>query len=477
MSSPTEGRPWSLRGRLLLLTTVVTISAWLVGGAAMFIVARHVSDLLFDQRLRDIAGALLTFADHEISELQAAGADVVHIEGAQTLGARYRYQIWSKKGELLLVSVGAPRTPFAPFDEPGFTTREIGQISMRVIVLPSGDGTKVLEVAEPLSARSVGLDPDLGLLGIPLLLSLALLVAVSTWTVRSTTRALGESERQVTQRSPDDLRPLQVAYAPMELKPIVAAINSLFARIENALAAERRFASAAAHELRTPLAAIKIQAQVAMRLKNDEERQRAIERLIHSIDAAAHMIDQLLTLSRVDGLLALRARASRLQLDAIAAHVIDEMRPIAERRGQTILEELEAADIDGLEYGVAVLLRNLIDNALRYGPASRPIRVRTGMEKERAFVAVEDSGPGIAPEQRHRVFERFYRVPNSPSAEGCGIGLAIVQAVAQMHQAQIELERSELGGLRALVRFAPAESPAAVPAAPMSTTTAPATAP
>lgn len=461
MSSPAESRPWSLRGRLLLLTVAVTATAWLVGSAAMFIVARHASDLLFDQRLRDIAGALLTFADHEINELQESGADVVHIEGAQTLGARYRYQIWSKNGELLLVSVGAPRTAFAPFRDPGFSTRAIDGIAMRVIVLASADNSKLLEVAEPLSARSFEWDATLGLLGIPLVLSLAVLISVSAWLVRRATRALGESAQQVTQRSPDDLRPLDVANAPQELTPIVAAVNSLFARIENALATERRFTSAAAHELRTPLAAIKIQAQVALRMKSDEERRAALERLLLSIDGAAHMIEQLLTLSRIDGLIALRARASRLQLDCVAAHVIDEMRPIADRREQTITEELGAADIDGLEFGVAVLLRNLIDNAVRYGPKEGLIRVRTGMQKGRACVSVEDTGPGIAPDQRKRVFERFYRLPNSAVAEGCGIGLAIVQAVVELHHAQIELGRSELGGLLALVLF-PAAEPLAV---------------
>ena len=465
MSDPTEGRTWSLRGRLLLLTATVTVTAWLVGGAAMFIIARHVSDTLFDQRLRDIASALLTFADHEINELQEAGADVVHIEGAQTLGARYRYQIWSKKGELLLVSVGAPRTPFAPFGEAGFSTRDIGQVPMRVIVLPSSDGSKLLQVAEPISARSVGLNPDLALLGIPLLLSLAVLVAVSAWLVRRTTRALAESARQVTQRSPDDLRPLAVANAPRELKPIVAAVNSLLLRMENALSSERRFTSAAAHELRTPLAAIKTQAQVALLLKTEADRQKALERLVQSIDGAAHMIDQLLTMSRIDGLIALRARSSRLQLDAIAAHVIDELRPVARRRGQTIIEELGAADIEGLEFAVAVLLRSLIDNAVRYGPAGGPIRVRTGVQGDRAFAAVEDAGPGIAPEQRARVFERFYRLPNAAVTDGCGIGLAIVQAAVEMHRAQIELSRSELGGLQAVVRFAAAKAPDTRPTA------------
>jgi two-component system OmpR family sensor kinase/two-component system sensor histidine kinase QseC len=456
VTSPVEapaGRPWSLRRRVLLLTAAVTAMAWLVGGTAMFMVSRHVSDSLFDQRLRDIASTVLTFAEHEVNEVRAGGAEIVHFEGALTIGARYHYQIWSPDGELLLVSVDTVGIPFVPLSQRGLSTVEIEGVPMRVIVMSSDNGSQLLEVAEPLAARAAGIDPGFGFLLVPLVLSLALLVGVSTWLVRRATWALGESARQVTQRSPDDLRPLAVADPPQELTPIVAAINSLFARIENALAAERHFTSAAAHELRTPLAAIKIQAQVALLTRTDTDRRQALERLMLSVDGAAHMIDQLLTMSRLDGLIALRAQAVRLQLDAVSAHVIDEMRPLAARRQQSIHEALAAADIEGLEFGVAVLLRNLIDNAARYGPNGGAIRVSTGMERESCFVRVEDSGPGIAPEQRQRVFERFYRLPSNAMVEGCGIGLSIVQTVAELHHARIELDRSSLGGLRVTVLF------------------------
>jgi two-component system OmpR family sensor kinase/two-component system sensor histidine kinase QseC len=454
-------RPWSLRRRVLLLTAAITAVAWLVGGTAMFMVSRHVSDSLFDQRLRDVATTVLTFADHEVSEVRAGGAEIVHFEGALTIGTRYHYQIWSKDGELLLVSVDTVGIPFVPLDQRGLSTVEIEGTPMRVIVLSSDDGSKVLEVVEPLSTRAAGINPDFGYLVIPLLLSLALLVGLSTWLVRRATWALGESARQVTQRSPDDLRPLAVADPPQELTPIVAAINSLFARIENALATERRFTSAAAHELRTPLAAIKIQAQVALLTRTDADRRQALSRLMLSIDGAAHMIDQLLTMSRLDGLIALRAQAVRLQLDAVSAHVIDEMRPLAARRQQSIIEELAAADIEGLEFGVAVLLRNLVDNAARYGPSGGTIRVSTGMDEGFCFVRVEDAGPGIAPEQRQRVFERFYRLPTNSMVEGCGIGLSIVQTVAELHHARIELDRSSLGGLCVTVLFPAAGDPPA----------------
>jgi signal transduction histidine kinase len=454
--------PWSLRRRVLLLTATVTAVAWLVGGTAMFVVSRHLSDSLFDQRLRDIATTVLTFAGHEVDEVRSGGAEIVHFEGALTIGARYRYQIWSTEGELLLVSVDTVGVPFVPISQRGFYTEEIEGAPMRVIVVASDDGSKIIEVAEPLAARVAGIDPGIGYFAIPLLLSLALLVGLSTWLVRRATWALGESARQVTQRSPNDLRPLAVADPPLELTPIVAAVNSLFARIENALASERRFTSSAAHELRTPLASIKIQAQVALLTRTDSDRRQALERLMLSIDGAAHMIDQLLTMSRLDGLIALRAQAVRLQLDAVSAHVIDEVRPLAARRQQIIQEELAAADIEGLEFGVAVLLRNLIDNAARYGPAGGVIRVSTGMTQGRCFVRVEDAGPGIAPEQRERVFERFFRLPSNAMIEGCGIGLSIVKTVAELHHATIELDRSPLGGLQVTVLFlSSAESAAA----------------
>ena len=464
-ASPPAAPGWSLRRRLLVLTASVTAIAWLVGGTATFFVSRHISNALFDHRLRDIAEELLTFADHEITELEAAGAGIVHVEGAQTVGAHYHYQIWTPEGQLLLVSVHTGRAPFAPLWQRGFSTNLVRGVRSRVIVIASDDNSKILEMAEPLSARSVYLVPDLPLLLIPLLFSLAVPLGFGAWMVRAATGSLDESALQLRQRSPDDLRPLPLAGLPLELTPIVAAINSLFSRIENALAVERSFTAAAAHELRTPLANIKIQAQVASLARDEASRQRMLARLASSIDHTSHMVDQLLTMSRIDGLIALRAQAVRLQLDSVAAHVIDELRSSADRRSQTIIEEFDAADVEATEFGVAVLVRNLLDNAIRYTPVSGAIRVRTGTRDGRGFLTVEDSGPGIPEAQRQQVFERFFRLPNS-GAEGCGIGLSIVRAVAEMHGAEIALAQSVLGGLQVTVEFPPVPAVASdVPAA------------
>lgn len=438
---------------MLLLTATITAAAWLVGGGAMFVIARHVSEGLFDQRLQDFSQALMAFAGHELDEIQQADDGAAHRFSKKALAGRYRYQIWSKEGGLLLATVGAPAKPMAPLEVAGFSTQEVAGQAMRVFVLATDDGTKRLEVAELLSARFASLDASLALLAVPPVLSLMALVGLSAWLVRRATGGLRESARQVTQRSPNDLRPLVVASPPAELAPIIAAVNSLFARIESALEAERRFTSAAAHELRTPLATIKTQAQVALLTSIDADRTQVLQRLLTSIDRAARMIEQLLTMSRIDGLLALRAKAIHLQLDSLVSHVIDEERPILRRRDQVIVEELTAADIEGLEFCIAVLVRNLIDNAIRYGPVGGKIRVRTGTRGMHSYISVEDEGPGIAPEQREGVFERFSRLRTNLSAEGCGIGLSIVQAVVEMHRGQIDLGGSELGGLMVTVCF------------------------
>jgi signal transduction histidine kinase len=158
-------------------------------------------------------------------------------------------------------------------------------------------------------------------------------------------------------------------------------------------------------------------------------------------------------------MLALRSGASPLRLDVIAGHVIDEVRPLLDRRAQRIQADLAACEIDGMEFGVASLLRNLIDNAMRYGPPDQEIRVTVRPENGHGLAIVEDAGPGIPPEERARVFDRFYRLYGD--GDGCGIGLSIVRTVAEVHHAQIDLDSSDLGGLRVRVAFpAPAQSPA-----------------
>jgi signal transduction histidine kinase len=293
-------------------------------------------------------------------------------------------------------------------------------------------------------------------------LLLLLVVAANAVASRRAGRALQETAQHLEQRTALALRPLALDHPPAELAPLIRAINALLARAAKEIVAERQYSASAAHELRTPLAAIKIHAQVALRAKNEMDRRLALERVTAGIDQATHMIEQLLELSRVDGLAAMKARATRIRLDAVATRVMADLRPIAQRRRQVFASFVEPAEIDGMESGVAAMLRNLIDNAMRYGPESGTVRVSTGTDAGGAgILRVEDAGPGIDKEDHQRVFERFRRL--SADTDGCGIGLSIVRTVVELHAADIELDRSDLGGLRVTVRFPPTPGPKSAP--------------
>jgi signal transduction histidine kinase len=443
---------WSLRNRLLLLATFATLTAWIAGAVGVHLATIEESTRLFDERLHEIGRVVLSFADHEIDEVQSEGRGVVHVETSQTLGARYKYQIFSADGALLLLSFDAPTVPFAPFEQQGFVTRSIGGVPMRTHAMFDDDRDKVVLVAEPISARETFVGSVYWYLALAAAISLTALLALNGWLLRRATQALQDSADQLIDRSPTDLRPIAVADPPRELEPLIRSMNRLFERFDNALAAERRLTSAAAHELRTPLAAIKVQAQVALRGRTPAESSTALSNLIVCVDRAARMVDQLLTLARLDRLAATQAAHEVVSVDVVTAHVLDELAPLLAERGVRLTTALQPVQIVGMEFGIAVLMRNLIENAVRYSPPGSALRIATGRDGAGSYAVVDDAGPGIPPAEREHVFELFYRLPDAPEG-GCGIGLSIVRAVAHVHEAQIALDESPLGGLRVTVRF------------------------
>jgi signal transduction histidine kinase len=461
--APAGSTAWSLRRRLLLLTALATLAAWVAGGSTTYFVSNRQSEVLSDHQMSAVARAVLTLSDHEIDEIRLAGGGVIHLDEDPALERQYRYQVWlPQPPKLLLTNGDAKAWPIAPFDQDGYVTRDIDGEAARTAVVWSEDRNKLIAIAQPLRLRESFPKTAHLTLFVLFLVSLSVLLAIDAWMIRQATRSLQDSAAQLKQRSPDDLRPIEVHSPPDEVLPLVSAINALFRRFQQTLENERRFTAAAAHELRTPLAAVKVHAQVAQLTRTVAERKDALARLLVAIDRAARMIDQLLTLSRLEGQQALGAKAAALRLDLVAAHVIDELRPLLERRGQRIDARLSPCAIIGMEFGVASLLRNLIDNALRFAPPDSSIRVSVGPGDGRCVACVEDAGPGIPDAERERVFERFHRLSND--SDGCGIGLSIVRAVAEAHQARIDLGRSDLGGLRITITFpaSPELPPAAV---------------
>ncbi len=378
--------------------------------------------------------------------------DKVHVETAATLDPRYAYQIWSRDGELLLLSHNARREPYAPLTREGILDRNIDGRPYCIFSLRSVDGAMQIQVAEDESMRDL-LGPRFiyWLVGF-FLVSIALLLLLNRWVFGRALRALDQSAQQLTDRTPLDLRPVRTDDPPRELEPLLNSLNALFSRIARTLDSERRFTAAAAHELRTPLAAVRMQAQVADRARTPQEVRAALKGLVSCVDRASRMVDQLLTLAHVESLAPKSNTFAPVRLDRVIEHVVEDLSQATRGHSLNVDLQLDAASVRGIEFGVAALVRNLIDNALQHAAAGGRVLVRTFARESDVVLTVEDAGPGIPESERARVFDRFYRLPDSKT-EGCGVGLSIVQSVAEAHHAHVALDSVTRGGLRVTVIF------------------------
>ena len=443
-------RPWSLRNRLFALVALAIAAAWMSGGTAVYFAVKEESSSLFDQRVMEISQLLIAYADNAIRARNPY--ERVHIEHPSGSDKRYIYQIWSDQHALLLRTSDAPDEPLAPLTERGFSTRKVMGEQMRTYVELSGDGDEIIVIAEPLRLRQTFVGTLHTKFLLTLLASLPLLFAGTWWMLRRALRVVGDVATQVINRSPTDLRPIEVPSPPAELTLLLKSTNDLLARFAKALEAERRLTASAAHELRTPLAAVKMQAQVALRAHSRKELVSAMHSLDECVERASRMLEQVLTLARLEAMTDPRARGVTVQLDVVTAGVLQQLAPLIKDRQIRLSTALASARVKGLEFGLAVLMRNLIDNAIRHSPPGSAVQVETGEDVSHTYAIVRDSGPGIPEGERTRVFQRFYRPVDSKS-DGTGVGLSIVQTVVGIHHAQIRLSDEEGGGLCARVQF------------------------
>jgi signal transduction histidine kinase len=274
----------------------------------------------------------------------------------------------------------------------------------------------------------------------PLIIALPILALLLALAVGIALRPLKRLTSDIARRAPDRLDPLALDNTPTEAVPLVRRLNELFSEITRVLEKERRFTADAAHELRTPLAAISAQAQVAARARDENEREHALNQLALGAQRAAHLVEQLLTLARIDDGQALpsgSAQACALDqlLIDVAAHYGAEA---IDRHIELEVVEGTCRTIQGDPTLLRVLLRNLIDNALRYTPAGGRVELSVQQTPGGTLLSVRDSGPGIASDQRSNALQRFVRLAGQEIA-GSGLGLAIVQRIAEVHGARIEL--------------------------------------
>jgi two-component system sensor histidine kinase QseC len=354
--------------------------------------------------------------------------------------------VWDRERKLVLHSASAPNTPLSTTHE-GFSNSRVDGKAWRVFSVRDDQQRYLIQVGERRKLRDELAEAVAENLLRPLLFALPVLGLLIWLGVARGLRPLQSLSGQVAQRRAENLAPLEDDVVPVEVLPLVQGLNHLFARLRDSLDKERRFTADAAHELRTPLAAIMTQAQVARGAAADAERQRALDNVVLGCNRAAHLVDQLLTLARLE--------PEQLQpgepcdLRALAVEVLSALAPAAVRKNIELqLAEGAAVRVPGNATLLGILMRNLVDNAIRYSPPGSRVRAAIAQRDDKAIFSVIDQGPGIPAAAQELVWERFYRVLDTDET-GSGLGLSIVRRVADLHHANVTLATGDGGrGLR-----------------------------
>ena len=453
----------SLQARVLALALAAVGAAWLAAAVITWREARHELDELLDGHLAQAAALLVVQQAQEIDDDEHGEAPTLH-----RYAPKVAFQVWHE-GELVARSANAPAQPMADIRS-GFASPTLAGERWRVFATGGARHRTQVYVGERMDSRDSILSALLRGLVAPMLLALPAIALLLWWAVRRGLLPLRRLSQAIAAREPRALQPIAADVAgeslPSEIAPLVESLNGLFSRIAELLESERRFTADAAHELRTPIAAIRAQAQVAQGAGDDDAtRAQALAATLAGCDRATRLVEQLLTLARLES--SAQASGEAVDLVGVAREVLAELAPGALAHGQSVELEVGAAGpVRGSAMLLSVLLRNLVDNALRYGGKGVRVLVTLAHEGDRVVLRVQDSGPGLSDEQRSHLGERFYRVLGTAAA-GSGLGWSIVKRIASVHGAEISTSRSpSLNGLAVQVSF-----PALARAAQMSTQT------
>lgn len=396
----------------------------------------------FDELLQQQAAVVLRYADHEYGE----GEMVVPPAPPQTAPAMpfdMIYQIGTRSGQILYRSPGAPPASFAADEGRGCTNVQLAGRSWRACSLTSTSTPLTSHIAEPLDYRDALLSRTLRAVALPLLLALVLLTALIGLVTERAFRPVRRIAADLTQRSADDLSPVNTAEMPVETHALGVALNLLLARQAEVLARERRFTADAAHELRTPLAALRVQAQVAARANSAAAARGALARLQANIDRTAHLISQLLSLAQLEpGSSYVPGQATEAQ--RVVDLVMEDLAHAARDKQVEITIAGCQKQLPGSSELLYLLLRNLLENSIRNVAPGGRIALAVSSSDRCVVLTISDDGPGIPHPERARAFERFYRVPGS-AAGGSGLGLSIVGRIVELIGGHIELSAPSAG--------------------------------
>ena len=439
----------SLKRRLLWFVLVAILLAAVLQAVTAYRGALRQADALFDDHLQQMARSLrggIPLGLPQAGEQEDAGYDLF-------------VQIWGQDGTQIFRSTRSALPPRAVL---GFSDVEAHGNRYRVYTLQTP--LQTVQIAQDLSARTARARALALRAVLPFAWLTPLLMLAVWWIIKRSLAPIERTRRVVASRAADDFSPLQGAGLPDEVRPLVDELNLLFGRVRHAFEAQKNFVADAAHELRSPLTALKLQAQALRRLDADPAaREAAVARLNLGLDRAIRGVEQLLLLAREEaGSAHPISTTEPVDLQTVVKLAVADVLPQARLKSIDLgLADSPCAqempELRGQPEALRIMLRNLLENAVKYTPPGGQVDVSLEAQQGRPVLTVEDSGPGIAPENRSRVFDRFFRASDTAQEGGSGLGLAIVKAIADRHGAVLALGDSErLGGLKVEVRFAPA---------------------
>jgi signal transduction histidine kinase len=427
----------SIRARLLIALLALVAATSLLAGTLTYRRVLAETSTLFDYQLRQMALSLRVAPRLELPPAQVDSDFVI--------------QIWDLFGNRVYYST-RPGLPLINSTALGYADIQVGGQAWRTYGLQTLDG--VIQIAQPVRVREALARGAAFRVVVPLLLLLPLLGAAVVGVVGSGLKPLRRIAGEVQRRNVDSLAPIATEQLPREVAPLVGELNRLLMRLNAAFQVQRAFVADAAHELRSPLTAVRLELQLLDRAPDDAAGREARQNLGAAVERAIHLVEQLLTLARSEPRHA-ATELSRIELERAAEDGIADAHSLALTRNIDLELESQPAPVQGDREALRTLVRNLVDNAVRYTPAGGRVRVSTRGGAEGATLEVTDSGPGIPPADRERAFDRFYRRANSPEG-GSGLGLAIVKAIADRHGAKVRLDDAPGGGLKVTVGFPPA---------------------
>ena len=435
----------SLRTRLLAWLLAAIVVATLAQAGLAYTTALSQADVIFDRHLQKMAAALASGAalgslppNEEVSDDRASEDFVV--------------QMWNARGDPIFRS--AAHQKLRQPAQPGFSLvhaldgreyRVYAQASPGLTLLVAQDMDARRDMARTLALRTI----------LPTLPMTPLLALIAWLVVSRSLAPVARLRAQMAARKVDELAPLNGRGLPAEIQPLIQELNLLFERLRQAFDSQRVFVADAAHELRSPLAALKIQLQGLQRAGDDPTRELAVKRLAAGIDRAGHLVDQMLVLARQEASVAEGVALESLDLAQPGFLALSDTLASAQARQIDLgVHRAESVTVAGNAESLRILVRNLLDNGVKYTPPGGTVDLSVQATPEGALVTVEDSGPGIPGKDRARALDRFFRVVDGAGATGSGLGLAIVKSIADMHGATIVLDDSQrLGGLRVRVSF------------------------